>query len=92
MEKGEGRTRETWLKALQEAGYVLQSADGRIYDFDTSVVSAVFEQGTESLATILEDYDFVDNPDDGQIPGVVNVHAIRYGYLVDYEQVTFSNT
>ena len=41
-------------------------------------------------ATILEDYDFVDNPD-GQIPGVVNVHAIRYGYL-DCEQVTFSNT
>ena len=82
----------TLEQALQEAGYVLQSADGRIYDFDTSVVSAVFEQGTESLATILEDYDFVDNPDDGQIPGVVNVHAIRYGYLVDYEQVTFSNT
>ena len=81
----------TLEQALREAGYALQSADGTITNFDDNVISAIFQTGSESLAEILEDFEFVDRPDDGQLPGRLSVHAIRYGYLVSYETVTFTN-
>ena len=82
----------TLEKALQEAGYALQSKNGLIYDFDDNVISEIFETGAESLAETLRDFEFVDHPGDGQVPGVVNVHAIRYGYVVTHESATFTNT
>lgn len=79
--------------AAQLAGYgYYTDANSPFYNFDDSSINNVLTNGAGQIASVLGTYQLADDPADGVLAGRVNVHVIKFGYLVEYSQAVFDPT
>ncbi len=79
--------------AAQLAGYgYYTDANSPFYNFDDTSINNVLTNGTGQIASSLDSYQLADDPADGALAGRVNVHVIKFGYLVEYTHAEFDAT
>jgi hypothetical protein len=79
--------------AAQLAGYgYYTDANSPFYNFDDSSINNVLTNGAGQIASALGTYQLADDPADGILAGRVNVHVIKFGYLVEYSHAVFDPT
>ena len=79
--------------AAQLAGYgYYTDANSPFYNFDDSSINNVLTNGAGQIASALGAYQLADDPADGILAGRVNVHVIKFGYLVEYSHAVFDPT
>ena len=79
--------------AAQLAGYgYYTDANSPFYNFDDTSINNVLTNGTGQIASSLDGYQLADDPADGALAGRVNVHVIKFGYLVEYTHAEFDPT
>ena len=74
-------------RAAAEAGYGFRNVnDDSFESFGEGSREAILNNSTKTLAKTLQDYELVDDPNDGMRAGALVVHMITYGYIVDYRR------
>ncbi|WP_341901311.1 hypothetical protein [Synechococcus sp. UW140] len=71
--------------ALAGYGYYTGS-NSPFFNFDDSSINNVLLNSSDLIANSLAAYQLADDPSDGILAGKINVHVIKYGYIVEYQK------
>lgn len=77
--------------ALAGYGYYTGS-NSPFFNFDDSSINNVLLNSSDLIANSLASYQLADDPSDGILAGKVNVHVIKYGYIVEYQKTEITPT
>ena len=78
-------------QAVARAGYGYYTGQNSpFYNFDDSSINNVLSSSASTIASVLGGYQLADDPADGALAGKVNVHVIKFGYIVEYQKTEFT--
>jgi hypothetical protein len=78
-------------QAVARAGYGYYTGQNSpFYNFDDSSINNVLSNSASTIASVLDGYQLADDPADGVLAGRVNVHVIKFGYIVEYQKTEFT--
>lgn len=77
--------------ALAGYGYYT-STNSPFFNFDDSSINNVLLNSSDLIANSLASYQLADDPSDGILAGKINVHVIKYGYIVEYQKTEITPT
>ena len=77
--------------ALAGYGYYTGS-NSPFFNFDDSSINNVLLNSSDLIANSLASYQLADDPSDGILAGNINVHVIKYGYIVEYQKTEITPT
>ena len=77
--------------ALAGYGYYTGS-NSPFLNFDDSSINNVLLNSSDLIANSLASYQLADDPSDGILAGKIDVHVIKYGYIVEYQKTEITPT